>query len=195
MAIGMNFPDEREMQHHWGWLLALGIGLIILGLIALTMTISATLAAVWALGVVLLVGGVFEFINAFRKGRHGDTWMHLFSGVLDLVCGALLIAFPGRGAVGLTFILAIFFLVGGPVRFFSALMLRLPNKGWAMFSGVVDFLLGVILLASWPFSAFWFLGTLLGIALLFRGFWWCSFAFAVHHEDHPLPGSHGTARA
>jgi uncharacterized membrane protein HdeD (DUF308 family) len=195
MAIGMNYPGESEAHHHWGWLLVLGIAMMILGLIALSMTFAATLAAVWALGVVLLVGGVFEFMNAFQKGRHGDLWMHLFSGILDIVCGALLIAFPGTGAAGLTFILAIFFLVGGPVRVFSALMLRLPNKGWAIFSGIIDFLLGVVLLVSWPFSAFWFLGTLVGIALIFRGIWWSSFAFSVHQGEDTLPGTHGTARA
>ncbi len=192
MAIGMNLPDEAEFGHyHWGWLLALGIALIILGLIALSMTFAATLAAVWALGIVLLIGGIFEISNSFQRGRHGDLWMHLFTGILDIVCGALLIAFPAAGAAGLTFILAVFFLVGGPVRVFSALMLRLPNRGWAVFSGIIDFVLGVILLVSWPFSAFWFLGMAVGIALVFRGIWWSTFAFSVHHSEGPLPGTHG----
>ncbi len=192
MATGMTFPEEGEARHHWGWLLVLGIALIILGLIALSMTFVATLTAIWALGVLLVIGGVLEIGNAFQKGWHGDLWMHLFTGVLDIVCGALLLAFPGAGAAGITFILAVFLLVGGPVRLFSALMLKLPNRAWAVFSGIVDFILGVVLLASWPFSSFWFLGTAVGIALLLRGIWWVAFSSSLHQPGGAFPGTHGT---
>jgi len=191
MAMGMSLPEGSDVRAHWGWLLALGIALIILGLIALSMSFAATIAAVRALGILLLIGGAFEIGNSFQKGRHSDFWMHLFAGVLDIVCGALLLAFPGVGALGITLVLAIFFLVGGPVRIFSSIMLDVPHKGWAVFSGIIDFLLGVVLLVSWPVSSFWFLGMAVGIALLFRGIWWATFAFSTHEEGMPLHGGRG----
>ena len=171
-----------EVRRNWSWVLALGIGLLVLGLFAASSAFVTTLATVVFFGCLLLVAGVFEISNAFRHNGYGGFWMHLFTGVLDVVCGALLVAFPLAGAAALTFILAVFFLVGGPVRVLSALIMKLPNGAWAVLSGIVDFILGLALLASWPLSAIWFLGLCVGIALIFRGAWWIAFAISVHQS-------------
>jgi len=126
--------------------------------------------------------------------------MHLITGSLDIVCGAVLLAFPGAGAAALTLILAILFLVGGAVRAFSSLIMRLPNGGWATLSGVIDFLLGLLLLGSWPVSALWFLGLCVGIGLIFRGIWWVAFAISVRQpagtsSTSGASGASGTAPA
>jgi uncharacterized membrane protein HdeD (DUF308 family) len=39
-----------------------------------------------------------------------------------------------------------------------------------LFSGIVTVLLGILLLAEWPLSGAWALGTLVGVNLLFSGF-------------------------
>ena len=176
----MTMPGMEGFRRNWGWLLVLGIVLMILGLLATSMSVLATLATVSVLGILLLVAGVFEIGNAFRHTHHGGFWMHLFAGVLDLVTGALLLFFPAAGAAALTLILAIFFLVGGLVRLISSIASReVPHRGWGIVSGIVDFLLGVVLLASWPVSALWFLGLCVGIALIFRGIWWAAFALSA----------------
>jgi uncharacterized membrane protein HdeD (DUF308 family) len=90
-----------------------------------------------------------------------------------------LLAYPGAGAAALTFILAIFFLVGGAFRLSSSLIMQLPNGGWAALSGIIDVFLGMLLLGSWPVSALWFLGLVVGIGLVFRGIWWVAFALAI----------------
>jgi len=178
---GMMMPGMEDFRRNWGWLLTLGIALFILGLLALSMTFTSTLAAVYVLGLLLVIAGVFEISNAFHRIGHGGLWFHLFTGVLDIVTGFLLIAFPMAGAAALTMILAVFFLVGGLVRIFGSLMTKLPNRGWAVLSGVVDFILGIVLLASWPVSALWFLGMVVGIGLIFRGIWWAMFAISARH--------------
>jgi len=183
MATAMILTGMDEVKRNWGWVLALGIGLLVLGLLAAASAFATTLATVVFFGCLLLVAGVFEIGNAFRHTGYGGFWMHLFTGVLDVVCGSLLLAFPLAGAAALTFILAVLFLVGGPVRAISALMMKLPNGGWAVLSGVIDFLLGLTLLASWPISAIWFLGLCVGIALIFRGAWWMAFAISVHQGE------------
>ena len=181
MAIGgMTFTGMDEVRRNWGWVLALGIGLLVLGLIATSMALITTFATVLVIGFILIAAGAFEISNAFRHTTYSGFWMHLFVGSLDVVCGALLLAFPGAGAAALTLILAILFLVEGVVRTFSALIMRLPNSGLAVLSGVVDILLGFVLLSSWPVSALWFLGLCVGIALIFRGIWWSAFALTVH---------------
>ena len=175
----MTLTGLDDLRRNWGWVLALGIGLLVLGLIAASASFFTTLATVLFIGCLLLIAGVFEIGNAFRHGSYGGFWMHLVTGVLDVVCGSLLLAFPLAGAAALTLVLAIFFLAGGAVRAISAIVMRLPNGGWAVVSGIVDFLLGLVLLWSWPLSAIWFLGLCVGIGLIFRGAWWMAFALSV----------------
>ncbi len=179
----MTLPGLHELRANWGWVLALGIALLLLGLLAITTSVIATLATIVFLGCLLLVAGGFEIANAFRHGHYGGFWMHLLTGALDLFCGAIIIAFPAAGAAALTFVLALFFLVGGAVRAVSAIMMKLPNGVWAVVSGVIDFILGLILIASWPVSSLWFLGLLVGLGLAFRGLWWIAFAIAVHASE------------
>ena len=172
-------PGMDETGHHWGWVLALGILLFILGLFATSAAFTTTMLTVLVIGVLLLVAGVIEIISAFRNAHFGGFGMHLFTGILDIVCGALLVAYPGAGALTLTLILAIFFLVGGVMTAASALMMNLPNGGWAVLSGFVDVILGIFLLSSWPVSGLWFLGLAVGIGLIFRGAWWSAAALSA----------------
>ena len=183
-TTAMTLGGLDEVRRNWGWVLALGVGLLLLGLVAASAAFATTMATVIFFGCLLLIAGVFEFSNAFRHGGYGGFWMHLFTGVLDVICGALLVAFPLAGAAALTLILALFLLAGGAVRTISALMMKLPNGGWAVLSGVVDFLLGLILLVNWPLSAIWFLGLCVGIALIFRGAWWTAFALTVRQPEY-----------
>ena len=182
MSHGIILPGLDAARHNWGWVLALGILLVILGVFATSAAVTTTMLTVLVIGILLLVSGVVEIGSAFRNARYGAFWMHLFAGILDLVCGALLVRYPAAGALTLTLILAIFFLVGGGMRALSALMIDLPNGGWAVLSGIVDVILGILLLSAWPVSGLWFLGLAVGIGLIFRGAWWSAFALAVRKE-------------
>jgi len=179
-------PGMDEARHNWGWVLTLGILLFILGLFATSAAITTTMLTVLVIGVLLLITGVFEIWSAFRNAHFGGFWMHMFTGILDLVCGALLIAFPGAGALTLTLILAIFFLVGGVMTAISALMMNLPSGGWGVLSGIIDVILGIFLLSSWPVSGLWFLGMAVGIGLIFRGAWWTASALAVRKMPNTM---------
>ena len=181
-------PGMDEARHHkWGWVLALGILLFVLGVFATSAAITTTMLTVLVIGVLLLIAGLFELGSAIRHAHYGGFAMHLFSGILDIVCGLLLVIFPGAGALTLTLILAIFFLVGGTMTAISALTTNIPNGGWAVLSGVVDVILGIFLLSSWPFSGLWFLGLAVGIGLIFRGAWWSAAALAARKmQEHPM---------
>lgn len=179
-------PGMDEARHNWGWVLTLGILLFILGLFATSAAITTTMLTVLVIGSLLLIAGVFEIASAFRNAHYGGFWMHLFAGLLDIVCGALLVRYPGVGAMTLTLILSIFFLVGGAMQTVSALMINLPNGGWAVLSGVVDVILGIFLLSAWPVSGLWFLGLAVGIGLIFKGAWWSMFALGARKLPHPM---------
>ena len=60
-----------------------------------------------------------------------------------------------------------------------ALIHRFTQWGWALVSGVLDLLLGFLILVGWPASAFWVIGLFIGISFLFRGVNWMMLGFAL----------------
>jgi uncharacterized membrane protein HdeD (DUF308 family) len=168
-----------DLRPKWGWLLALGIGLIILGAIALVVPFVTTLTSVVVFGWTVFFGGAFEIAAAFGTKGWSGILLHLLSGILGLVVGAILFLHPGAGALALTLLLASLFLVGGLFRVAAAVTLRFPRWGWAVASGLVTTALGFIVWSGWPLSALWLIGTFVAIELLCRGLAWVMFAFAV----------------
>jgi uncharacterized membrane protein HdeD (DUF308 family) len=190
MAMQSSFDQLETLRPKWGWFLALGIALVVLGTMALAVPWLTTLTSVLVFGWLLAFGGAFELGAAFwTKGWSGIV-LHLLGGILSIVVGALLVAHPGAGALGLTLLLATLFLVGGLFRLGAAVVLRFPSWGWAAASGVVSVVLGILVWNGWPLSALWLIGTFVAIELLCRGWAWVMFAFAARQIARPAGSAH-----
>jgi len=73
--------------------------------------------------------------------------------------------------VSLTLALAVLFFVEGIFHIVTWFQVRgAPGAGWLLFDGIVTLILAVLIWRSWPASAVWALGTLVGINLLMSGF-------------------------
>jgi uncharacterized membrane protein HdeD (DUF308 family) len=136
----------------------------------------------------LIVTGVMEVVSAVWARRWTGFFLHLLAGILDGIIGLLIVTHPGAALLGLTLLLAAFFMVGGVYRLITALMLQLPNWGWAALGGFVTLLLGILLWVEWPWSAFWFIGLCVGIEMLFRGWAWVMLALTIRTT---VPGPAG----
>ena len=169
-----------SVHRRWGWLLVLGILMIVLGTIAFIIMPAATLGTVLVLGWLLVVSGVFEAIQAFRERKSGGFFLHLLGAVLGLLVGFLIVTHPVAGALGWTLLFASFLTVIGIFRLVAAIQLQFPNWGWAAFDGAITLALGILLWTEWPWSGLWFLGLALGISLLLRGWSYVMFAIALH---------------
>lgn len=178
--------ELSRIAEHWGFLLALGIILGLIGLLALGSVVVATLATVTFLGVVLLIGGAIDVVTAFTSRRWRGFGMALLSGILAAVVGFLLIVRPAAGAGLITLLLALLFLASGISRIVFASTERFPSWGWSLAFGIVAVLLGVLVLARFPSSALWFLGLVVAIELLMRGVQWITLAFALHRAAPAL---------
>jgi uncharacterized membrane protein HdeD (DUF308 family) len=161
--------DLEALRHKWGWFLALGIALIVLGIIALSVMPAATVATVIVLGWLMVFSGVVEAVHGFQVRGWGGMFLHLVAGILGVLIGLLIATHPVAGALAWTLLFASFFTVIGIFRMIAAIRLKFPNWGWAVFDGTITLLLGILLWADWPWSGFWFLGLSIGIALLLRG--------------------------
>ncbi len=171
--------DIQEFRHNWGWFLALGIILIIFGTIALGSSVFVTLASVLFFGWLLLFMGVIEAVQAFWQRKWGGLFLHLLGGILTAVVGLIIVANPGAGALVLTLVLAVFFMVAGLFRIMAALMMRFPHWGWLLVSGVITLVLGLLIWRQWPFFGLWVIGLFIGIDMIFCGWSWVMAALAA----------------
>jgi len=157
---------------HWKMFAIEGVVLIILGVIALIVPPLATLGVTIILGWLFLVSGVMGLITTFWA-RHlpGFGWA-LLSALLGIAAGLVLLASPVSGALSLTLVLIVFFIVEGVATIMYALDHRSQLSGrWGfmLVSGIIDLVLAALVYAGLPGSAAWALGVLVGINMIFGG--------------------------
>lgn len=176
-------PDRPAVQHlrsKCGWIVALGVVYVIAGLIALSSVVFATRVTVFVVGIMMLISGVAEVINAFQFKSWGRFLIWLLLGALYIVAGLLTFENPLLAASVLTLLLGAALVVSGVMRIVLAFSMR-EGMSWTtlVLSGVVSLLLGLIILVHWPVSGLFVLGTLLGIDLLIIGIGWIFVGFGL----------------
>jgi uncharacterized membrane protein HdeD (DUF308 family) len=156
-----------------GWIIALGVIVLLTGLIALGSIVFATVATVFMVGIMMLIAGVAQVINAFQIKTWGKLLLWLTIGILYIVAGFATFENPLLAAAVLTLLLGVSLLVSGLIRI--VLAFGISSSGpwiWVALSGVVTFFLGLIILAHWPVSSLLALGLFLGVDLVFAGASW-----------------------
>jgi uncharacterized membrane protein HdeD (DUF308 family) len=186
MATPIILSGFEDIRHKWGWLLLLGIGTIVLGVVALAIIPVTTLATVLVLGWILAVSGILEAVHGFQVRSSHSLFLHLIGGVLGVLIGLLVVTHPVAGALAWTLLFASFLTTIGLFRLLTAVRLKFPHWGWAAFDGGITLLLGFLVWAGWPWSAVWFLGMSVGISLLLRGWSYVMLALAI--RSIPVPG-------
>ena len=80
------------------------------------------------------------------------------------------VANPVAGLAGLTFAVAAYLFIEGVLEFILSFQLRpRPGTGWLLVDGVITLILAVMIWSTWPSSAAWVVGTLIGISMFFSG--------------------------
>ena len=155
------------------WITSLGVIYVLAGLIALSSVALATAATVLVVGIMMLIAGIAEVINAFQVKTWGKFLLWMVHGVLYIVAGFIAFENPLLVAALLTLMLGMVLVVSGVLRIILAFNIKrgMPWAGVA-FSGMITVLLGGVILAHWPVSGVYIIGMLLGIDLVFAGTGW-----------------------
>lgn len=176
-------PDKAALaplRSKWGWIVALGVVYLIAGFVALGSVVMATVASVWVVGIMMIVAGVAEVINAFQVKTWGKFILWLLLGVLYVIAGFIAFENPLLTAVWLTLILGAALVASGVVRIYLAFNMKAGSPWiWVVISGLITLLLGVVILIHWPVSAVYTLGIFLGVDLVFAGAGWLSLGLAM----------------
>jgi uncharacterized membrane protein HdeD (DUF308 family) len=165
--------DVAPLRAKSGWIVALGVAFVIAGLVALGSVVMATVASVFIVGVMMMIAGVAEVINAFQFKTWGRFLLWVMLGVLYIVAGFVTLENPLLAAAMLTLVLGVILVASGIMRIVLALGMRKEKPWiWIALSGVITLLLGLLILSRWPVSGLYILGMFLGIDLLFAGAGW-----------------------
>lgn len=169
-----------EMIHNWGWFLAFGIVLLLLGIAAVARSVSATVVSMLFFGWVLVFAGIIQFVDAFMVGKWAGFFLHLLLAILYGVVGVLMLMKPVISAEAATFVMSLFFILGGLYQLIASVWTHLPGWGWQAVNGVVATIMGFLVLAQWPVSGLWVIGLFVGIDLILYGWAWIALALDLH---------------
>ena len=184
---------SQELRKSWGWFLALGALLVVVGIIALGSTVATTLVTVMALGVILFVGGCAEAVVSFMARTWRGFAAYFLMGVLMAITGFVLMTRPVQSSAALTLLISVWLLVAGTGRVAFAVVERYPAWGASVASGILSVILGGVVFAQYPVSSLWFIGLIVGCELLLRGGTWIGLALGAHRISKRLGDVHQAA--
>ncbi|MDX1431673.1 MAG: HdeD family acid-resistance protein [Gammaproteobacteria bacterium] len=169
-GVAAELLDEEVVRRSWGWFLALGILLVILGVCAVALPFATAVAINLIIGWLLVISAVAHVFHAFKSKGWRATLPHALVGVLQLVVGVMMILNPIEGVLALTVLLIVLFAIEGVFKIIMGIRIEtLPSRGWVIFSGIVALVLAILIGAQFPLSAMWIIGLLVGIQLLVSG--------------------------
>jgi uncharacterized membrane protein HdeD (DUF308 family) len=157
-------------KKNWGWLLGLGILFIILGTVGLGMSVALTLVSVLFFGWLLIIGGVLQLVEAFKVTGWKSVVWHVLMALVYVGAGIIVVYDPVGGALALTVFIAAAIIAVGVLRLIMAFQLKgAVGWWWPLLGGLVSLLLGIMILAKWPSSAFWVIGLFIAIEMIVNG--------------------------
>ena len=163
---------SQAVREHWKLFLIEGIILVILGILAILVPPLATIAVTILIGWLFLISGVAGLITTFGARDAPGFWWSLLSALLGIAAGLVLLVWPLSGAISLTLLLIVFFIIEGVL----SIMYAVEHKreltgqwGWMLVSGIIDLILAAMIWGGLPSTAAWAHGLLVGINMLFGG--------------------------
>ena len=168
-----------DIIQYWGWFLVFGIALLLLGVIAVVRSVTATIVSMLFFGWLLLFACGIEIAQAVMVGHWVGFFHHLLAAVLFGVIGLTLVTRPVLSAEVVTVLMAALFLISGLFQFIGSVWVEAPGWGWQAVDGFITFVLGVLVLAQWPASGLWVIGLFIGIDLIFYGAAWIALALVL----------------
>jgi uncharacterized membrane protein HdeD (DUF308 family) len=172
--------SDTSVKKPAGWLVFLGILVVISGVLAIGAPFIAGLSVTIFVGAMIMVAGISQLIHAFSLKYKQGLIAGIILSVLSILAGLFLMIRPLQGLLGLTLIIGIFFIADG-IGWISMAFSHKPEKGWGwhLFSGIISVILGIMIFFQWPLSGVWAIGVLFGVRMINAGFGMAFFGSAI----------------
>jgi uncharacterized membrane protein HdeD (DUF308 family) len=178
-AEGLRTPASMA-KRITGWYIAMAVLFIVLGIFAIVEPGVAGLGVTLLVGWILLIGGIFHFIAAFKGGGAKQVIFQILIGLLYAIGGIYFLTHTIMGVATLTLLLAAIILAEGVIEVISYSRMRKEGaSGWLLFNGIITLALGALIWFHWPSSSVWAIGILVGVNLLITGVSRLAFGLAI----------------
>lgn len=160
-----------SLSEHWWILLLRGIIAVLFGLAIFAMPGLTLVLFVLLFGAFALVEGVLLIIDSImNKNTNGRWWLRLLQGVVAILAGIAVFAWPGITALFLLYVIAFNAIFGGIFQAISAFLYRKAIHGEILLiaAGIISVLFGVLLI-MYPLSGALALVRVIGIFEMFYG--------------------------
>ena len=160
--------DKEKLKEFSTLSIISGIIMAIAGILAIINPVAGSLAFVLFLGALFLASGIVQAWITFKAHqKSAGAW---FKVAMLLITGILLLIWPASGIAAVAILLAAYFFIDSFASFQMALDLK-PLKGWwiGLVNGILSFILGIIMIIGWPFTAPFTVGVIVGVSFLMDG--------------------------
>ena len=158
---------EHELRDHKGKYIFQGTLFIILGVLAASLPAATALSMELMIGVVLMLSGIFQLVLTIKSKMH---WWSIFSALLSIIIGTIMVWKPFAGLLAIVTLLAIFMTMEGILELLLAWQFQpVRNWSWMLFSGIVTLVLATILWIGFPALDVLYLGLIIAVNLCLYG--------------------------
>jgi len=161
--------EFNELKRAW-WMLAL-LGAVSIGIgLLLIFWPSATITTITAIvGLFMIITGIVRFFVAVFDSNSNERWLMVFSGIIGVVLGVIIMKNPAVTINVIVLITAIFWLISGMVDVFRGISnAHLPDRGLRIAFGAISVPFGAIILV-WPEVTVGVFAVLMGVYTVFFG--------------------------
>lgn len=156
---------------NWWLILLRGIAAVLFGLTALLLPDITLVTLVVLFGAYVLLDALFTLLTAFRKDDdQADWWVVLLEGLIGLLTGAAVLAWPEITALVLVYLAAGWAVVTGILEITAAVFLRREIQGewFLVLSGAASTIIGAVLFLQ-PDAGMIVISWLIGVYALIFG--------------------------
>jgi len=159
-----------EIKNRSTWSIVMGCVTAALGLFLIVYPFAAGAITTVVLGWAMIFVGIAQFIFALDSQTAGAFFWKVALSLVFGIGGIVVVAAPLQGLAALTGIVGAVLLLQAVLLAVTAFQLR-PADGWGWFlvDAAGSLLLGGLILAGWPFSSLWAIGTLVGVSVFISG--------------------------
>ena len=149
---------------------AMGSLLTLLGIFIVTDPSDiVTIITLEAFGWVLVTIGLAKLAFTLLAGGGGMPSFFSFQGIVLVVLGIAIADFTHQSGNAVPWLFAVALLVNGLYQTLSSLVIRYPNWGWFLASGIGHLLFGGLLFFEWKNAISWVVPLFLGAGLILMG--------------------------
>lgn len=99
--------SEETFRLKWGWFIALGFSLLVIGMFAFSNLIGATVLSVYWISIMMIVGGALQTVQSLQLNNWNGFGYLLLSGALYTIAGIMAFENPVLAVATFTLLLAI----------------------------------------------------------------------------------------